>query len=74
MKIACFDDNRIGLVLDDGIHDATAALEKLPRLAYPLAPQDHLIANLESVKTYEGTDDMHLLILGEAVTGLPAFA
>src|SRR5256885_2098248 len=50
MKIARFDDNRIGLVLDDGIHDATAALEKLPRLAYPLAPQDHLIANLEIVK------------------------
>jgi glutaryl-CoA dehydrogenase len=32
------------------------------------------LANLESVKTYEGTDDMHLLILGEAITGLPAFA
>lgn len=32
------------------------------------------MCNLESVKTYEGTDDMHLLILGEAITGLPAFA
>ncbi|HEY3965617.1 MAG TPA: acyl-CoA dehydrogenase family protein [Planctomycetaceae bacterium] len=32
------------------------------------------MANLESVKTYEGTDDMHLLILGEAITGLPAFS
>ena len=30
--------------------------------------------NLESVKTYEGTDDMHLLILGEHLTGIPAFA
>lgn len=30
--------------------------------------------NLESVKTYEGTDDMHLLILGQAITGIPAFA
>jgi glutaryl-CoA dehydrogenase len=30
--------------------------------------------NLESVKTYEGTDDMHLLILGEKITGIPAFA
>lgn len=32
------------------------------------------MANLESVKTYEGTDDMHLLILGESITGMPAFS
>ncbi len=32
------------------------------------------LCNLESVKTYEGTDDMHLLILGEAITGVAAFA
>lgn len=32
------------------------------------------MANLESVKTYEGTEDMHLLILGEHITGLAAFA
>jgi glutaryl-CoA dehydrogenase len=32
------------------------------------------LCNLESVKTYEGTDDMHLLILGEHITGIPAFA
>ena len=31
------------------------------------------LANLESVYTYEGTHDMHVLIVGEAVTGLPAF-
>jgi len=31
------------------------------------------LCNLESVKTYEGTDDMHLLILGEHITGLPAY-
>jgi glutaryl-CoA dehydrogenase len=29
--------------------------------------------NLESVYTYEGTHDMHLLIVGEAVTGIPAY-
>ncbi len=29
--------------------------------------------NLESVKTYEGTHDIHTLILGESVTGIPAF-
>ncbi len=31
------------------------------------------MANLESVYTYEGTHDMHSLILGETITGLAAF-
>jgi glutaryl-CoA dehydrogenase len=31
------------------------------------------LANLESVYTYEGTHDMHSLILGEEITGLTAF-
>jgi glutaryl-CoA dehydrogenase len=31
------------------------------------------LANLESVYTYEGTHDMHSLILGQAITGLSAF-
>ena len=31
------------------------------------------LANLESVYTYEGTHDMHSLILGEEITGLGAF-
>ena len=29
--------------------------------------------NLESVLTYEGTSEVHSLILGQAVTGLAAF-
>ncbi len=29
--------------------------------------------NLESVRTYEGTDEIHTLILGNKLTGLPAF-
>jgi len=31
------------------------------------------MANLESVVTYEGTHDIHLLILGAEITGIPAF-
>jgi glutaryl-CoA dehydrogenase len=31
------------------------------------------LANLESVYTYEGTHDMHSLIVGQAITGLNAF-
>ena len=33
----------------------------------------HLV-NLEVVNTYEGTHDVHALILGRAMTGIPAFA
>ena len=29
--------------------------------------------NLESVRTYEGTDEVHTLVLGNAITGIPAF-
>lgn len=32
------------------------------------------MCNLEAVKTYEGTHDIHTLILGEAITGIPAFS
>ena len=31
------------------------------------------MANLESVHTYEGTHDIHSLILGQTITGVPAF-
>jgi glutaryl-CoA dehydrogenase len=31
------------------------------------------MANLESVYTYEGTHEMHTLVIGEAVTGMQAF-
>ena len=30
--------------------------------------------NLEAVNTYEGTHDIHALIIGRGITGLPAFA
>ncbi len=32
------------------------------------------LANLETVNTYEGTHDIHALILGRAITGLQAFS
>jgi glutaryl-CoA dehydrogenase len=38
--------------------------------AYPVMRH---AANLESVRTYEGTDEIHQLILGRALTGLAAF-
>lgn len=33
----------------------------------------HMV-NLESVNTYEGTEDIHRLILGEHITGIPAYS
>lgn len=36
------------------------------------SPIRHM-ANIESVYTYEGTDDIHTLILGRAITGIEAF-
>jgi glutaryl-CoA dehydrogenase len=30
--------------------------------------------NLESVRTYEGTDEVHTLIIGRAITGIPSFS
>ena len=29
--------------------------------------------NIESVFTYEGTHDIHALIIGESITGIPSF-
>ena len=37
---------------------------------YPVARH---LCNLETVKTYEGTHDIHVLVIGEAITGLSAF-
>lgn len=39
-------------------------------LEYPMLRHAN---NLESVRTYEGTDEVHTLILGNAITGIPAF-
>ncbi|UJP64389.1 acyl-CoA dehydrogenase family protein [Mongoliitalea daihaiensis] len=36
-------------------------------------PMMRHMMNLESVITYEGTHDIHLLILGHEITGIPAF-
>jgi len=39
-------------------------------LEYPVIRH---MTNLESVYTYEGTNEIHTLILGNAITGIPAF-
>jgi len=39
-------------------------------LEYPIVRH---MNNLESVLTYEGTSEVHTLVLGQAVTGIAAF-
>ncbi len=48
------------------IHGANGILDEYPVMRH--------MANLESVKTYEGTHDIHTLILGEDITGFSAFS
>jgi len=40
-------------------------------LEYPISRHSN---NLESVFTYEGTDDIHTLVIGQAITGVSAFS
>ncbi len=47
------------------IHGANGILDEYPIMRHA--------ANLESVYTYEGTHDIHNLILGRWITGIPAF-
>jgi glutaryl-CoA dehydrogenase len=41
-------------------------------VALEYSPMRHA-SNLEGVRTYEGTDEVHILIMGRAITGIPAF-
>ena len=47
------------------IHGANGIANEYPVMRHMM--------NIESVYTYEGTHDMHTLILGEHLTGIPAF-
>jgi glutaryl-CoA dehydrogenase len=47
------------------MHGANGILDEYPIMRH--------MANLESVKTYEGTHDIHNLILGRWITGIQAF-
>ncbi len=48
------------------IHGANGILNEYPVMRHS--------ANLESVKTYEGTHDIHTLILGQYITGIAAYS
>jgi 2-keto-4-pentenoate hydratase/2-oxohepta-3-ene-1,7-dioic acid hydratase in catechol pathway len=50
MKICRYDDDRIGLVQDDGIRDVSAVAAELGGFRYPLPRFDPFIARLEALK------------------------
>ncbi|MGH8623690.1 MAG: fumarylacetoacetate hydrolase family protein [Burkholderiales bacterium] len=50
MRLCRFDNDRLGLLERDALIDVTAALDFLPRHAWPLPRFDPLIANLPAVR------------------------
>jgi glutaryl-CoA dehydrogenase len=73
-----FTPQQVSLAKRNNVHIATEIAREARRLLGAngiLAEYGAMrhMANLESVYTYEGTHDVHLLILGQAVTGLNAF-
>ena len=50
MRICRFNDNRLGVVMDDGIHDVSAVLASIPAATYPFPKHDALIANLATLR------------------------
>lgn len=62
--------NNVGIALDIArvsreVHGAMGITDDYPIMRHMM--------NLESVKTYEGTNDIHTLTIGRAVTGVSAF-
>jgi glutaryl-CoA dehydrogenase len=62
--------NNVNIALDAArisreIHGAMGITDEYPMMRHMM--------NLESVKTYEGTNDIHILAIGRHITGLSAF-
>jgi Acyl-CoA dehydrogenases len=70
-QISMAKRNNVAMALDVArearqIHGAMGITGEYPMMRH--------LMNLESVLTYEGTHDIHLLILGNDITGIPAFS
>ena len=50
MRLCRFDDDRLGVVRGDQVHDVTNVLDALPALRWPLPLGDQLIANLPQLR------------------------
>ncbi len=76
--LGTFTPTMVSLAKRNNVHIATDIAREARRLLggngilAEYASMRHM-ANLESVYTYEGTHDVHSLVLGQAITGLNAF-
>jgi 2-keto-4-pentenoate hydratase/2-oxohepta-3-ene-1,7-dioic acid hydratase in catechol pathway len=50
MKLCRYDDNKIGVVRDGGVHDVSSIVQSLPKLSYPFPLGDQLIAHLDRLR------------------------
>lgn len=50
MRFCRFDDNRLGVVIDDLVHDVTAVLDDLPPLRWPVPAGDHFFNHLDILR------------------------
>ena len=50
MKLCRYNDTKIGVVRDDGVHDVTSIVQSLPKLRYPFPLGDQLIAHLDRLR------------------------
>src|SRR5581483_8047012 len=67
MRLCRFDDQRLGLVRGELVHDVSAALERLPAVRYPLPSYDPLVAALPQLR-------QEIEILGKSAKGRPLSA
>ena len=51
MRLCFFDDNRLGLVTGDRVHDVSAVLDRLPASRYPFPSHDALVAALPELRS-----------------------
>jgi 2-keto-4-pentenoate hydratase/2-oxohepta-3-ene-1,7-dioic acid hydratase in catechol pathway len=50
MRFCRFNDNRLGVVRDDLVHDVTAVLDGLPALRWPTPPGDHFFNHFDALR------------------------
>jgi 2-keto-4-pentenoate hydratase/2-oxohepta-3-ene-1,7-dioic acid hydratase in catechol pathway len=50
MRLCRFDDQRLGLVQGEAVHDVTEVLQRLPAVRYPLPAHDPLVAALPELR------------------------
>lgn len=51
MRFCRFDDDRLGVVIGNSVHDVTAALEVLPELRWPLPHGDHFMRHFDRLRS-----------------------